>query len=388
MGRLPDQNEPSRPNLMKRLVEKLSLVSLWRLIRAYEWWEFKLVPVLAAFYATALMLDVPVTAIWPAALLALVAIVPVAVYASVINDLADRDADLAAGKPNRLAGRSPLLGLTLMILNAGALTVLSYRWRHDAVLLSLYVAVWLAFSLYSLRPFRLKERGFLGILSCASGEHLFPTLVVVILAFREAQRPSNSMWLMTVGTWALANGVRAILWHQLTDIDADRAVGARTFAVRHSRSAMLIGTWVAFPTELLALTAMLVQMRSWWPVAALGAYVPLVALRIRCRQIRYVIVTPKPRFLFLMNELNIVLLPIAILLASALRHRGDWIVLGIHSLIFPANVADTSRATLDLTRTAWNATLKFARASWARASMRNSRADSKSANLERSEVRR
>lgn len=346
----------------KRLVEQLSLVSLWRIIRAYEWWEFKLVPVLAAFYATALKLDVPASAIWRGALMALVAIVPAAVYASVINDLTDLEDDLAFGKPNRLAGRSPLLGLTLIILSLGALAVISYSWRHNGVLLSLYVAVWLAFSLYSLPPFRLKKRGFLGILSCASGEHLFPTLVAVMLAFREAQRPNNSVWLMIVGTWAFANGVRAILWHQLTDIDADHAVGARTFAARHSRSAMLGGTWVAFPTELLAFTAMLVQMRSWWPVAAVGAYVPLVALRIRWWRTRYMIVIPKPGFLFLMSEVNIVLLPIAILVASALRHRGDWIVLGVHVLIFPANVADTSRATLNFARTALNATVKLARA--------------------------
>jgi 1,4-dihydroxy-2-naphthoate octaprenyltransferase len=300
---------------------------------------------------------------WRAALMALVAIVPVAVYASVINDLTDVQDDLAAGKPNRLAGRSSLLGLMLIILSAGALAVISYRWRHNALLLSLYVAVWVAFSLYSLPPFRLKKRGFLGILSCASGEHLFPTLVAVILAFRGAQRPDNSIWLVIVGTWALANGVRAILWHQLTDLDADRAVGARTFAVRHSRSAMLIGTWIAFPLELLAFTAMLIQMRSWWPVAAVGAYVALVALRIRWWRIRCVIVTPKPDFLFLMNELNIVLLPIAILVASALRHRGDWIVLGVHFLIFPANVSDISRAARNFARTALNAGLKLARAS-------------------------
>ncbi|WP_263415586.1 UbiA family prenyltransferase [Terriglobus albidus] len=347
----------------KRLVERLSLVSLWRIIRASEWWEYKVIPVLAAFYATALILDVPVSAIWREALMAFAAIVPAAVYASVVNDLTDLEDDLAAGKPNRFAGRSRLLGLIFIILSAEALAVISCRWRHDAVLLSLYLAVWLAFSLYSLPPFRLKKRGFLGILACASGEHLFPTLVAAILAFRGAQRPYNFIWLMIVGTWALANGIRAILWHQLTDIDADRAVGAQTFAARHSRSAMLIGTWIAFPTELLACTTMLVEMRSRWPLAAVGAYVPLVALRIRWWHIRPVIVTPKPDFLFLTTELNIVLLPIAILVASALRHRGDWVVLGVHFLIFPANVSRTLRATLNFARTALKASLKLARVS-------------------------
>ena len=56
------------------------------------------------------------------------------------------------------------------------------------------------------------------------------------------------------------------------------------------------------------------------------------------------------------------LLPIAILVASALRHRGDWIVIGVHFLIFPANVADTSRAILNFARTALNERVKLARA--------------------------
>jgi hypothetical protein len=345
------------------LIEKLSLVSLWRIIRAREWWEFKLVPALAAFYATALMLDVPVSAIWEEALIALFVIAPAAVYASVINDLTDLKDDLAGGKPNRFAGRSPLLGMTLLFLSLGTFAIVSYRWRHNADLLLPYAALWLAFSLYSLPPFRLKKRGFAGILSCACGEHLFPTLVAVILAFRGAQQPNNAIWLTIVGAWALANGVRAITWHQLTDLEADRAVGARTFAARHPRLAMLVGTWIAFPAELLALSAMLAQMWSWWPVVAVGVYIPLVALRIRWGQSRYVITTPKPDYQFLMTEFNIVLLPIAILVASALRHPRDWIVLGVHLLIFPANVVASSRTMLGFARTALNATLKLARTS-------------------------
>jgi len=34
------------------------------LIRADEWWEYKLVPVLSIFYATALVLHVSVSSLW------------------------------------------------------------------------------------------------------------------------------------------------------------------------------------------------------------------------------------------------------------------------------------------------------------------------------------
>jgi 4-hydroxybenzoate polyprenyltransferase len=80
------------------------------LIRADEWWEYKLVPILSAFYATALVLHVAVSSLWVSALSLLLAIVAAAIYASVINDVTDLDGDLEAetewrGRPLPLDGR-------------------------------------------------------------------------------------------------------------------------------------------------------------------------------------------------------------------------------------------------------------------------------------------
>src|SRR6185436_15915732 len=162
---------------------------LAEVIRAGEWWEYKLAPIFAAFYATALTLRVPVISRWSAALTILLALVPGAAYVSVINDLTDRADDLAAGKPNRLAGRSRGLAALLVCVPVAAGLVFAVLWRHDVLLLPLYLAAWLAFSLYSLPPFRWKTRGILGVIADASGAHLFPTLVAVVLTYREAARP-------------------------------------------------------------------------------------------------------------------------------------------------------------------------------------------------------
>src|SRR5207253_754828 len=147
---------------------------LIRLVRAEEWWEYKLVPILTAFYATALVLGVSVISLWSAALSLLLAIVPAAVYASLINDLTAR--------------------------------------RDDA-----------------------------------AGEQLFPALVAVFLVCRGAQRDASEAWEASVAFWALAYGLRGILWHQLTDIEHDRVACVRTFASRHARAASAIGTFVVFP---------------------------------------------------------------------------------------------------------------------------------------------
>src|SRR5688572_18236563 len=77
--------------------------------RAGEWWEYKLAPTFAIFYATALTVEAPLTSLWLAALTLLLALVPGAIYVSIINDLADRHEDAAAGKVNRMAGLPPFL---------------------------------------------------------------------------------------------------------------------------------------------------------------------------------------------------------------------------------------------------------------------------------------
>ena len=305
-------------------------------MRAGEWWEFKLVPIFSAFYATAVLLHVPVTSLWMAAITILLSMVPGAAYVSVINDLTDREEDLAAGKPNRLIGRSPWTTAALILITVAFGLVFAWLWRKDTLLLSCYLAAWLAFSLYSLPPFRFKTRGILGVLCDASGAHLFPTLVAVVLAFRAAGRPVDAIWIASVGAWAFANGLRGILWHQLTDAANDRSAGVRTFVQRHSPElASRLGTFVVFPIELLALAAMLVQLRSFWPIALLVIYAMLAIRRVRRWQLNAVIVTPKPRYFIAMHEYYGVFFPVALLVASSLQHPRDVLTLVVHLLLFP-----------------------------------------------------
>src|SRR5690349_9955647 len=166
--------------------------------------------------------------LWMGALSLLLAIIPAAIYASLINDVTDLAGDLRAGKRNSLAGRSRSFVATLVAIVIAVGFFFAWLWRDDAALLWCYLATWLAFSLYSLPPLRLKERGAAGVLCDAAGEHLFPALVAVLLACRGAQRAVNGSWIAAVAVWALAFGLRGIVWHQLTDIANDRAADFRT----------------------------------------------------------------------------------------------------------------------------------------------------------------
>jgi hypothetical protein len=313
------------------------------LIRAEEWWEYKLVLILSTFYATALVLHVAVSSLWVSALSLLLAIVPAAIYASVINDVTDRAGDLAAGKRNRLAGRSRSMIAALIAVTVGAGFLFAWLWRDDARLLPCYLATWLAFSLYSLPPFRFKRRGAAGVLCDAAGEQLFPALVAVFLACRGAHQAVSHAWVASVAFWALAYGLRGIVWHQLTDVDNDRAAGVRTFARRYPRAAPVIGTFVVFPLELGALAAILWQIGSTWPPMFLVLYVLYAVRSARRWQTAPVIVVPKPRFFIVLHQFYSDLFPVALLSTASIRDRRDLIVLAAHLLLFPRRVVQAIR---------------------------------------------
>jgi hypothetical protein len=313
------------------------------LIRAGEWWEYKLVPILSAFYATALVLHIAVSSLWASALSLLLAIVAAAIYASVINDVTDLAGDLQAGKRNAVAGRSRSVVATILTLTAGAGFLFAWLWRDDTPLLSFYLATWLAFSLYSLPPFRFKERGAAGLVCDAAGEQLFPTLVAVFLACRGAQRAVSGAWMASVAIWALAYGLRGILWHQLTDAGNDRAAGYWTFARRHPRAAPVIGTFIVFPLELGALAAMLWQIGSAWPPAFLVLYVVYAVHSARRWRTAPVIVVPKPQFFIVLHQFYSDLFPVALLITASVRNPWVLIVLAAHLLLFPRRVVHAIR---------------------------------------------
>lgn len=325
------------------------------LIRAEEWWEYKLVPILTAFYATALVLHVPVRSLWLSALSLLLAIVSAAIYASVINDVTDLAGDFKAGKRNGVAGRSRWTVAAAVALSAGAGLLVAWLWHDDVGLLNCYLATWLAFSLYSLPPLRLKERGVAGVLCVAAGEQLFPTLVAVLLACRGAPRTVSGPWLASVALWALAYGLRGIVWHQLTDVDNDRAAGFRTFAIWYPRAAPIISTFVVFPLELAALAAMLWQIGSAWPPAFLVLYVLYAVWSARRWKTAPVIVVPKPQFFIVLQQFYSDLFPIALLITASVRDPRALIILAAHLLLFPRRVVHAIRLSASIARTVVNA---------------------------------
>jgi 4-hydroxybenzoate polyprenyltransferase len=322
--------------------------TLVKTVRAREWWEHKLSPMLAAMYATAHVLDVSIASLWPALLAVLVAIVPTATYVSVVNDVADREEDLAAGKTNRMADRSAISTTAFLAVPLGVGAVMVILWRDDPLLVSLYLAAWLAFSLYSLPPFRLKRRGLAGVLADACGAHLFPTLLAVVLVSRSSGRALDAAWLAAIATWAFACGLRGILWHQLVDREDDARIGVSTFATRHRPDNVAkAGAFFVFPLELAALGVIFVRVDDVFPVVALASYTMLSLFRHRLWGTDAIIVRPKPRSHLVLHEFYEAFLPAGLLIGSAVHHPVDLLILVAHLALFPQRAG---RAVKDLWR--------------------------------------
>jgi UbiA prenyltransferase family len=320
-------------------------------MRAGEWWEHKIAPVLAIFYATSLLAGASILALAPWLLLLLAALVPGAVYVSLLNDLTDRDEDRRAGKANRMAGAPARLAWAALAPAVAAGLAIAWYWRDDPLLLGCYLAAWIAFTLYSLPPFRLKVRGVAGLAADACGAHLFPTLVAMLLAFRAAGAAPDPPWLAAVGLWAFAHGLRGILWHQLLDSEADEAAGVRTFVQRVPRArAVALGHYLAWPAELAALAFLLWKLGSAGPLIALLLYALLVRQRVRVFRIRAIVVEPRPRYLLLLQEYYILFLPVALLVEAALRRPLDGLILLAHLVLFPIGVATVARDAWRLRR--------------------------------------
>lgn len=302
--------------------------------RAGEWWGYKLSPLLATAYATASLTSAALWPLLPRLVLLLLSLTVGAIYVSVVNDWTDRNDDLVAGKTNRLVGKSSaFIGVVLLICVGAGLGFGVYFWFINPVSSLLYMGAWLAYSLYSLPPIRLKTRGLAGVLADAAGAHVFPQLLVVSLVSHWTCKAVLAGWWIGVGVWALACGIRNIFWHQLSDAAADRQAGVDTFVYRRGeRLTRRIGRWIAFPLEVLAFVMLLSLLGQVMPVVFLLLYGGLEACRWRFWRFVPYILEPNQRII--LNEYYALFYPLSLLLMQTSRYPSDGLVLMLHALLF------------------------------------------------------
>jgi hypothetical protein len=208
-----------------------------------------------------------------------------------------------------------------------------YFWQWSPALAGCYLGSWVAFSAYSLAPFRLKKRGLAGVLADASGSHLFPQLLAVTAVATWAGRAVPGLWYAAVAVWALACGIRNILYHQLEDVAADEEADVNTWVrVRGVRFTQRVGQRVAFPLEVLGFATLLGLSQQGWPLVLLGLYLALELFKWRLWGQRAQVLEPHQRIL--LSEYYEVYYPLGFLLVLLSRQPVEALVLAVHLLLF------------------------------------------------------
>ena len=313
-------------------------MSFIRTIRASEWWGYKLAPLLAIGYATAMKSGKSLLEASPYLLYIMLAMALGAAYVSVINDITDMKEDLAIGKKNRMAGVAPSRRwlFPAAALVAGAAYIATF-YPH-VLIMALAVMPWIAFSCYSIPPVRLKKRGIPGVLADASGAHIFTSLFIVASMSYYTGEPIDWIWFGAVGVWALCYGLRGILWHMFFDRDNDLASNTPTYATKVDPAGFRGRERMILVFEMVALGMMLWRIGRPLPVVFLIFYLLFVAASWRKLGFRIVVILmppgqPYPYLIFLADFYQ-VFLPLSLLLRASLAFRYDWIVLLVHVVLF------------------------------------------------------
>ncbi|MGN7786116.1 UbiA family prenyltransferase [Niabella sp. 22666] len=312
-------------------------MSFSRFIRSHDWWDYKLPPILAVGYATLLSGDKNIFDYYGYIALILLSVVVGAIYVSIINDVSDIDVDQKAGKNNKMASLPKvmrwLLPLACLSLGAGFIYFFYYP---DILSCIFYTLPWIAFSMYSFPPFRLKNRGIWGVLADASGAHIFINLLMVSSLSYLSGQNINYGWLTAVLVWATCGGLRGILWHQFTDRGNDIQSGIETFATSRNPVGFKKIEWIILTIELAALALMLSMLHNLFVYVAMLAYLVLMLLRYKILGQQPIPILHNSNYQILLLDFTDLFFPVALLLYASINQPGTWIVLCAQLLLFPA----------------------------------------------------
>jgi 4-hydroxybenzoate polyprenyltransferase len=220
------------------------------LVRPRAWW-FNKVPLsvtLVLLLVDGRSVDL---AIISALILVVLTVCAVGNYGYALNDLYDIDEDERATRANAAATigrrRTGWIVMASAVL-ACLLGTAAAGWPGGAVtLLELGLPL-----IYSLPPWRIKERKWLGVVADALAAHVYPAMLALMTMAHLHIRSVPPMLILSLLAWSAAIGIRGILSHQLHTAERDRQAGLRTVVhdIGHIRLERFIAV-VLLPIEVI-----------------------------------------------------------------------------------------------------------------------------------------
>jgi len=333
------------------------------LTRAADWWNHK-VPVILTFAYWVLLGEesrpvIGVGQAWWSVVAFLAAVVGVAGLGHVINDIFDAEQDRRAGRSRPAAGLRPQARRqAVAALLALALAPWLYLPSDKGVwaLLGLEVALLVA---YSSPPVRAKERGALALVFDASYAYIIPILLTLatFVALPVGPTPQLARVATAAALWSLAVGMRGIAFHQLDDLESDRAAGVDTWATRAGRDHALRRIAPAAIAEPLLFCGLVLTLADRLPLLPwlLAGVVGWRAFQLRFlagyeRAVAHTAGEQRLRRLGFdyLNDLYERWLPTIILGTLFVRSPAFWPLLVGHALVFENGPVDFVRRDLRL----------------------------------------
>ena len=317
---------------------KRFLLFFTKKLRLSNPWNFK-APLLITFpYLVMLLSNDMATHAFLAVIVSIVVIIGVAGLGYLSNDLGDRKKDARIGKENVLIGM-PWSGLLVLFLLFFAFTLLPWLYLPFNSISGLLLALQLGlFFLYAMPPFRLKERGVLGLVSDALYGHALPAVLAAytFYLFCGAQMVNFKAFLLLLFSWQSVQGVRNILFHQIKDFESDQKSGTATFVTSRGLepSLKLVKTRL-LPAEVLLFALFLTGIWFLWGhwMLTLFALGHTLACLFRYRK-QWASMDYRARAYACLDDFYILWLPLLVLLLMCLESRHFWPILVLHLLLF------------------------------------------------------
>ncbi|GAB2972545.1 hypothetical protein GCM10027049_02980 [Mucilaginibacter puniceus] len=281
----------------------------------------------------------------PLILLTLCAIILCAIYVSLINDATDVQDDAKAGKKNQMAAYNIFqqIGLILLPLVV-AIGIVVYFLKPFSVANLFYLGSYIAFTLYSVPPFRLKKRGLPGILADALGSQVFPTLFIALCFYQSTNQQINTWSVACMAIWLFCFGLRGILWHQLADKENDKVSGLVTLVQKLSDAQLATLGNCIVAVELAAFAAYVWFDQLYLIIPGLVFYFIYNRLLLKKFSVQQIYVNPNfAQYRIFLFEYYQVFLPVSILIIAAFNNPVNIIALLLHLFLFPSNTLQILR---------------------------------------------
>ncbi|MFK7786901.1 MAG: glycosyltransferase [Crocinitomicaceae bacterium] len=261
------------------------------------------------------------------------------------NDLADRKKDALAGKSNGTANLSKGSIVALIVIFM-AVAILPWLYLPDDRVTGLCITgEFLLFILYAFPPFRLKERGLLGVITDSLYAHAMPGFLAAWTFYLVGNKEYEDFvyFIVALTAWQFFSGVRNIVSHHFKDFENDIASGTKTFATQVGKDRVYtLLKRVFVPLELVSLLAFLaiVQLEIDFLVIILIVFVFMAWVDFRNGESD----TPVKHFTnTFLDRFYIHWFPYIVVFSMVFRNFEFWWVLILHFLIFQPSVGKIAR---------------------------------------------